>query len=221
VFGETRWLSYRAYLVAGLDALGFTAREGIREGRQEGSDSLARDLALVGRADLIAVPGLAAGIGAYYGNSGQGQIPAEARVTIWDLHAQWQVRGLDARGVWTRVTIADTQVIDRALAIAPGSDASVGEHPQGWYLQGAWDLLSLRKASRQSLSPFLRFEKLDTQGGVPAGYVEDPALQQKIWTFGLTWKPIPQIAVKADYQDVENAAGTGVDEFDVGLGWIF
>jgi hypothetical protein len=38
---------------------------------------------------------------------------------------------------------------------------------------------------------------------------------------GLTWKPIPQVVLKADYQDVDNGAGTGVDAFQLGLGWIF
>jgi hypothetical protein len=221
VFGETHWISYRAYLVAGLDALGFSAAEGIREGRQEGSNSLANDFALTARVDLTGVPGLQAGVSGFSGSSSQGQLPAGARVSLWDLHAQFQWRGLEGRGLLARGTIADTLQIDQALGILPGSDASVGERLKGWYLQAAWDILSLGEARHQSLSPFLRFEALDTQDGVPTGYVEDLSLQQRIWTLGLCWKPIPQVSIKADYQDVDNAAGTGVDGFNVGLGWIF
>jgi len=221
VFGESKWLAYRAYVVAGLDALGFTAEEGIREGRQSGSNSLANNFALTGRLDLIGVQGLLAGISGYTGDSGQGQIPASARVTLYDVHAQYQWRGFEGRGLWTRGTIGDAAAIDQALGILPGSDESVGEGLKGWYLQAEWDILSLRKMRRQSLAPFFRYEALDTQDGVPSGFVENPAFQQRIRTVGLTWKPIPQVVLKADYQDVDNGAGTGVDALQLGLGWIF
>jgi len=221
VFGETKWLAYRAYVVAGLDALGFSAEEGIREGRQNGSNSLANNFALTGRLDMTGVQGLVAGVSAFSGDSGQGQIPADARVTLYDVHAQYQWRGFEGRGLWTRGSIADTAAIDQALAILPGSDESVGEHLKGWYLQAEWDILSLRKMRRQSLAPFVRYEALDTQDGVPAGFVENPVFQQRLRTIGLTWKPIPQVVFKADYQDVDNGAGTGVDAFHLGLGWIF
>lgn len=221
VFGETKWLAYRAYVVAGLDALGFSAEEGIREGRQNGSNSLANNFALTGRLDMTGVQGLVAGVSAFSGDSGQGQIPADARVTLYDVHAQYQWRGFEGRGLWTRGSIADTAAIDQALGILPGSDESVGEHLKGWYLQAEWDILSLRKMRRQSLAPFVRYEALDTQDGVPAGFVENPVFQQRLRTIGLTWKPIPQVVFKADYQDVDNGAGTGVDAFHLGLGWIF
>jgi hypothetical protein len=221
VFGETKWIAYRAYLVAGLDALGFTAEEGLREGRQGGSNSLAEDFALTGRLDMIGVPGLVAGVGAFSGNSGQGQIPAGARVDLIDIHAQFQWRGLEARGLWTQASLEDVAVINQALGIAAGSDESVGEHLKGWYLQAAFDLLSLGAGSSQMLAPFVRYEALDTQDGVPDSFVQNPAFQQRVRSIGLTWKPIPQVALKADYQDVDNGAGTGVDEYHLGLGWIF
>ncbi|MCI0408002.1 MAG: hypothetical protein L0191_05455, partial [Acidobacteria bacterium] len=221
IFGETQWLAYRVYLVAGLDALGFSAQQGIRGGRQSGSNSLANNFALTGRLDLTGVQGLLAGVSAYSGDSGQGQIPADARVTLYDVHAQYQWRGFEGRGLWTRGSIEDTAQIDQALGIPPGSDESVGEHLKGWYLQAEWDILSLRKMSRQVLAPFFRYEALDTQDGVPAGFLENPAFQQRIRTLGLTWKPIPQVVLKADYQDIDNGAGTGVDALHLGLGWIF
>lgn len=221
VFGETRWLSYRAYVVAGLDALGFSAKDGIRGGRQEGSQSLANDFAFTGRLDVTGLPGLIAGVSAFSGDAGQGRIPAHARVTLFDVHSLIQWRGLEGRGLWSHGSIGNTAQIDEALGILPGSSASVGGKIRGWYLQGAWDLFSLRENARQSFAPFLRYEALDTQDSVPSGFQEDPEFQQRIRTVGLTWKPIPQVAIKADYQDVDNAARAGVDEFHVGLGWIF
>ena len=67
----------------------------------------------------------------------------------------------------------------------------------------------------------MRYERLDTQDRVPAAFREDPALDRTLVTVGLSWKPIPQVVVKADFQDEDNRAGTGVDRFNVGLGWLF
>ena len=56
--GET--LSYRVYLVDGLNAQGFDS-SGIREGRQGSSEALAQDLAIVGRLEWEPLPGLSLG----------------------------------------------------------------------------------------------------------------------------------------------------------------
>jgi hypothetical protein len=56
---------------------------------------------------------------------------------------------------------------------------------------------------------------------VPAGFRRDPANDLDVLTLGLAWKPIEQLVVKADWQAVDNRAGTGVDQFNLGLGYVF
>ncbi|HMC82351.1 MAG TPA: hypothetical protein VKL61_03885, partial [Candidatus Polarisedimenticolia bacterium] len=236
VFGDLGKFSYRLYVLAGLDAAGFSSDRGIREGRQEGSQSKAEDLALAGRLDLVAVPGLLAGASFYSGDSGQGQVPKDARVTLWDAHAQYQWRGLDLRGLLVSGSIDDVQAIDALHQIPAASDPtfcakpggpdsvcfdSVGEEFGGWYVQAAWDVLSMRQGGTASLSPFARYEEFDPQERVPEGFLKDPAQDRHLLTAGLVWKPIPQVAVKADFQNSGNRGGTGVDQFNVGLGWLF
>jgi uncharacterized small protein (DUF1192 family) len=221
VVGEAGKFTYRAYLLAGLDATGFSAEEGLREGRQGGSQSEAKDLALAARMDLTGVPSLLAGISAYSGKSGQGKVPGGARVEIMDVHLQYQWRGIELRGLWAGVAIDNAASINEVQGIPPGSADSIGERLRGWYGQAAWDLMSFREGAATSLTPFLRFESLDTQDEVPAGYARNPANAERRVTFGVSWKPIPQVVLKADYQDVRNGAGSGVDQFNLGLGWIF
>ncbi len=48
-------LTYRGYVVNGLNAAGYSADEGIREGSQEGSEALAKNWAFTGRAGLHGV----------------------------------------------------------------------------------------------------------------------------------------------------------------------
>lgn len=226
VFGEAGSLAYRAYLVTGLNAAGFTGEEGIREGRQGGSNALAEDFAFAGRLDYVGRGGLLAGGSLVTGDSGQGEIGASARVTLYDLHVQYQWRGLELRGLWTRAEIDDSDAINAANGVPPctvdpvACADSVGEAMKGWYLQAGYDLFSLGEG-RGSLTPFVRYEALDTQDGVPSGFAENPAFARSLWTLGVAWKPIPQVVIKADFQDRKDDAQTGVDQFNVGLGWIF
>jgi hypothetical protein len=56
---------------------------------------------------------------------------------------------------------------------------------------------------------------------VPAGFVRDLSRDGTFRTFGVDLKPIPNVVVKADYQVITNAAGTGRNQFNVNLGYAF
>jgi hypothetical protein len=216
VYGDLGPVAYRAYIVAGLDASGFTAGEGIREGRQEGAESKAEDLALTARLDWSPAPGLLIGGSVFTGGAAQGD-PAfgDARLTLWDAHAQWNVRGLHLRGVYARSTLRDAQ----AVSLANGE--TIGAREKGWYAETAFNILSLTRRDDRELSPFVRYEALDTQAGVTQGLVRDPANDRTIRTYGATYRPIPNVAIKVDYQDFGNRAGTGVDQINFALGYLF
>lgn len=222
LFGEKGLFQYRVYAVAGLDAGGFSA-SGIREGRQGGSESKAADFGLTGRLDVSGLPGLLAGISFYTGNSGQGEEvrgqSLGARVSLFDLHAQYRGRGLYLRGLYGRGSVGDAALVNLANGLE--GDRSVGKDQFGWYVEAAYDLMSLSPGGEGAIAPYLRYEKLDTQQSVPAGYVDDPATERKIVTFGIDVKPIPRIVLKADYQRVRTGARTGVNQFNLALGYLF
>jgi hypothetical protein len=71
VHGEIgRGWRYRGFITSPLDAAEFTAEEGIREGRQKGSDTNIGRPALTGRLEYVGVPGLTAGASIWSGRSG-------------------------------------------------------------------------------------------------------------------------------------------------------
>ncbi|MFN7988522.1 MAG: ABC transporter C-terminal domain-containing protein [Thermoanaerobaculia bacterium] len=223
-WGDLGDLSYQAYLVNGLNASGYDAEEGIREGRQEGSEALAKNWAVTGRLDYHGVPGLVVGASIFSGGAGQGltapdgQTPT-ARTTVWDLHADYRVRGFELRGLYARTAISDAAAIDLANGLE--GDESVGSRQYGWYLQGGFDLFSLRPGSRMSLVPFLRYERWDTQDEVPAGYARNPEYDVKQLTLGIGFKPIENVVLKVDWQQQKNEARTGVDRWNISLGYLF
>jgi hypothetical protein len=222
IFGDLGPVSYRVYLVAGLNAAGFTA-EGIREGRQAGSQSLAEDLALTGRLDWTILPGLLVGASAFVGDSGQVlQTPTGdaigGKIELWDVHAEWTWRGLQLRGVATETRIADAEEINVANGLA--GDAGVGERIRGAYAEVGYDVLAPFELD-QELIPYVRYEQFNTQEGVPTGFTANPANDRRVLTYGVAYKPIPQVVVKVDFLDDRDEAGTGLDEFHVALGFLF
>jgi hypothetical protein len=62
---------------------------------------------------------------------------------------------------------------------------------------------------------------VNTQVEVPTGFEINPANERSITVIGAQWQPITNIALKADYQLHTNEADTGVNQFNVALGYIF
>jgi uncharacterized small protein (DUF1192 family) len=222
LFGEIGPVQWRAYAVAGLSSSGFTAA-GIRGGRQSGARSKAEDLAFTGRADFVGVAGLLVGGSFFTGGSGQGAIvdgkEIGGRVSLFDLHAQYEHRGLWLRGLWARSTIADAALVDQQNKLTGGQ--SVGSAQSGWYAEAAYDLMTLAPRGRWAVVPYVRYEWLDTQDEVPAGYAKDPARERTILTGGVEVKPIPQVVFKLDYQRMRNEARTGVSQWNAAVGYLF
>jgi hypothetical protein len=218
VFGDVGRISYRGHVMTGLDAAGFGASEGIREGRQAGGEALAEDLAFVGRADWHPFEGTMFGGSFYTGNSGQGR-GFGGRVTLGEVHADSKFRGVSLRALLARGTIGDAAAINAANELEGGE--SVGKSSGGWYLEGGYDIGPILGRASQSISPYARYEQLDTQRSVPAGFVRNPANDLKVFTVGVAWKTIAQTIIKADWQNVKNRAKTGDDQFNIALGYIF
>lgn len=251
LFGDKGPFSYRGYLLAGFDSEGFGSSSVLRSGRQSGSKSKAEDLAVALRVDWTGVPGLLIGGFFYAGDSAQGRkAPAsvtvdpntgeitsvdaveafDGGVTLWDVHAEYKGRGLDLRALYAAGTIDDAAAVNDANDL-DGAD-SVGEEFHGWYAQAGYDLLSIwRPRSGQSLTPFVRYEVINTQAEVPdeaplslglnMPFSANPANDQTIATFGVDYKPLFNVSVKLDYSNFNDDAGEGVDRASFAVGYLF
>lgn len=226
VYGEAGPVSYRVYLVAGLDAAGFTPDEGIREGRQEGADSKINDAALTARVDVTPVAGLRLGVAGFTGRTGQGDRgnlvrPAQprSRLTLWELHGEWNWRGLHVRGLYAKTLLTDAGAV--SLAIDPLGNTAIGERMTGWYGEVAYNVLARVKATDQELSLFCRHESLNTQARVAPGFTADPVNDLTVLTCGAHYRPIPNVVIKLDTQNFDNQKHTAVDQVNLALGYLF
>src|SRR5688572_23758064 len=222
ILGSAGMLTYRAYVTNGLNGAGFTSA-GLRGGRQRGIQARAANLAFSGRLDVTPIPGVFAGVGVYNGGSGQEQVVLDGEAidlgtTVAEVHGQAQIRGFDVRALFARATLDDAGPASLALRLPLASP--LAETMQGGYVQVGYDVLS-QFASGVAVTPYLRYEQVDTQHEIPAAFVRDLARDGEFTTLGVDLKPIPNVVIKTEYQWITNAAGTGRNQFNLNLGYSF
>lgn len=216
-FGDLGGLAYRAYLVGGLDGEEFDAG-GLRGGRQSGNRAAVDDFAGVLRLDWTGTPGLLLGGSTYYGNAGQdgvdgaGNPVPDLGTLILEAHADFR------RGPWVARALFATALIEEAGAFNASTGNNLGDRLQGYYFEVGCDVLTAVSAgTTQALTPFVRYEDIDTQASLPAGFTADRSQRDEILTFGVNYKPIDQIVLKVDF----DAARKSNDSFNILLGYVF
>ncbi len=221
LFGEVGSVRYRTYVVNGLRADKFSS-SGIRGGRQKGSKAISEDFAWVGRVDYVPAPGWTLGLSAYLGDSGQHLEDAQGSIgvstTIFEGHVEWRHGGFQLRGLYAQAELDDVGRLNDALGLSGSS--SVGETMSGYYVEVGYDVFSQRGGEAQ-LIPYVRFEDYNTQDEVPTGFSASASKDVEILTLGVAYKPIDELIFKFDFQDQDNGSGTGLDQFNLAVGYIF
>jgi thiamine biosynthesis lipoprotein ApbE len=225
-FGQSSsGISYRAYVVEGLDGSKFSDSSGVRGGRQKGSKAKVDHFGVVARGDYEHPVGLLVGGSVYSGGSAQGLVDTlgnefTARTTIVEVHGQFRRQGFQTRVLWAQSTIDEVEQLNQV--VYPAGDRTLGEKGVGWYIDVGYDVLYVAApASGLQLIPYVRYEALNTQADVPTGFTANPANDQTITTVGASFYPHEQVVIKGDYQVRRNEAKTGVNQFNLALGFMY
>lgn len=217
-------LSYRFYLVNSLRGANFSS-SGIRGGRQKGANARSEHMSWVLRLDWEPKPEWTIGASILSGKQGQAEPLAlgggrsqsvDADMTLVEAHAQWRKNGWQARvlGAWTR--LGDAGLLSQAQF--QKGNGPVAERMNGAYAEVSYDLLrKFDPGSTRALDLFFRYERFDTQDRVPLGFAADPSKDQVVRTWGLGFKPHPEVILKLDYRNFSR----GADELNLGFGWVF
>jgi len=218
-------LGYRAYLVTGLNAVGFTTLNGIRGGREGGEAASANELAGVARGEYSPASGLALGASIYYGGANQG-VPGLGSifVSILSLDARYRQAGFEFRGLAAGIGV------DGADSVSAVTGRTIGSSMNGWSLEGACNLLH-RKAvdggtgggsvGGKALYLFARYEDFDTNAEVPTGFTADPQADRQIFTTGVSYLPIDKVAFKTDFEFWEDGSDAKLTRFNLGVALQF
>jgi hypothetical protein len=228
IFGEiAEGLRYQLYGVTAFNANGFTARSALREGHQEAQLAYAGDFGGVARLDYEPFLGTVFGFSAYAATSGNTLRSAVGRVPVglFEADARTRWRGFTARAQAAVLFIGQAAALNRALEGGPAEQQAavpVSSQSRGAYLEVGYDVLRLlAPQERQTLTAFVRGEYVDTQADVPAGFDAKLEFRRYSAVAGLVYRPIPQIALKADYRRREFGAGPGFNEIATAITWLF
>jgi hypothetical protein len=227
-FGEIApGLSYQVYLTSGFNANGFTAESGIAEGHQEAQLAYASNFGAVGRLTYEPLLATIFGVSAYGGTSGNtlhdtvGNVP----LGLFEADARTRYRGFTARAEVAFLFIGDTGALNTAFTTGTPEQMeaiAVASQLRGGYVEAGYDVLRLlAPGTAQDVTLFFRYDYANTQAAVPAGFVANPAFVRYAETVGLVYRPIPEVAIKADYRRHEFGAGPSYNEFASALTWMF
>ena len=239
---------YEAMIVTGLNANGFDRNNWVRKGKQglfEGDNFTSP--AYVARLNYTGVPGLRLGGSIYYcpntgANSDKlitydeiGKIP----VTIYSLDAQYSDRYVTARANYLSGNIAHAdQVGAKNGKLSNKSGYSrltpVAKRAVSYNTEVGVNLRNIFGGGKSFpvIYPFVQYEYYNSQEKGEGMDVMDARCQVSKWNFGLNWRALPNLVVKADYTTRQigtsklfgKGAYNSENEFGIGvayIGWFF
>lgn len=223
-------IDWNVGVVTGFDIAKFDdASAPLRGSHQELQLAKARDLAYYATANYRGIPGLTVGGGVFTGKTTQGNADfkqngsgpdfsgIDGRLTLWDLHGRWQKHGWDVQALYARGRISEAGKINTAfVANDPGFTEFVPTAFYGYLGQVAYKVW---EKDNMTLSPFFRYERYNTQSNMPSGFAANPDNADRVMTAGISFKPDPQVVLKADYQKFQQ--NSAKDRINLGIGYMF
>ncbi len=226
-YGETDLFEYRFYLINGMKAEEgeYRSSSPLKKLAQSGAQATSDQLAFTGRVDFKLPYNLKLG-GATFISGVQNENGEKlGTVSILSPHLWWQYAGFDVRfvGAYTTVSGADRITAELSPGTCPlnPNDCNVfPEKMQGFYLQVAYNVLRFFD-SDQELFLFGKFEDIDAYKEVPAGYQKPAGENYRIYNIGLSYRPHPLVALKADYVRKDVDEGSDSDIYSMAITWMF
>lgn len=196
-------INYSVALVNGLNSGAFQHGIGLVDGRFEGRNATANNMAVTASLQYY-VGDFKAQVSGYYGgtiglskrkadslsiNSGIFAIP----VALGEADVQYAHNGLSVKVLGTIVSMPDASDINRVF------NNNTPQTEYGAYAEVGYDLLYQRnRQQKPQLIFFVRDEKLNLNASIPSNGFIDGTLDQNYIVSGFTFLPMRNIALKAD-----------------------
>ena len=217
-------LKYQAYIFNGFASVNGTkvlgGSNGLRNGRQKGAESTINSPVFSTKLDFYGIQGLRLGLSGYFGRTQptddvEDFDGADVGISMIGLDARYENNRFSARGQFINTNISDTEAYNNL------NGANLGSQLQGWYLEGAYNLLATN--NEQKLIAFVRYEDFDTHASVEGNLTKNLKYDREEVTFGLSYHIAPGAVVKADYQIKNNAvpSSDASNQLNIGIGIWF
>jgi len=213
-------LDYQLMAVTGLDGTKFDAENGVREGRQDFGKVSNNSFGVTGRVDVRPIQNLRTSLSLFTGNSAPSGSPS-AYTTIAAFDGRYRFSDFELAGEYVHVYQDRPEVLN----------TEISRNMSGYWVEGDWHAMPKAwkkgKLANADAVLFARYSELNTQDGGAA----DPSktsgrFDRNYTTLGVSFMPIPSVAIKADYQIYgdHSASGetpVGNDKFQVTVGFVF
>ena len=161
--------------MAPLNALEFSADEGIRNGRQKGSRSDVRNVAYTGRVEYVGVPGLTLGASAWSGKSSFLAPRLDVQVRVGEADVRYKRNRLELRGEFAQVSIDDAERLNLTVGQLTGVSPNIARDTARLLRRGRLSGVAARVRARSRGAS--RGRELRHQFRMPSGYIPAEAVR--------------------------------------------
>lgn len=233
-------LKYQAYLMNGFlsyDGNPKLSGSGLRSGRQKGAESIFSAPNFAGKVEYFGIRGLNVGASVYAGktqstlyngvnkNDRHAIATADSSVVglaMVGLDARYSFKGLQLKGQYYHAAISNTDQYNHFTANTNGVPNDLGNSMTGFYLEAGYNVFRNLPNVHSELTPFIRYEKWNTQNSVEQEFTLNQAYDKKAIITGLEWEMARGALLKADMQFVKAANQSEyVKTFNAGVGIMF
>ncbi|PJA95962.1 MAG: hypothetical protein CO129_08990 [Ignavibacteriales bacterium CG_4_9_14_3_um_filter_34_10] len=203
LYGNYSGFDYKFVAMEGLNGDKISTSSGIRDARQKGYKSNAKNLLYNFRVNYINLTGLL--IGTSYSINNAFSLTKKVKVNIAEIHSRYQNYGFYSSFELGKITY-DHKNLKSSF---------------GYYFELGYDVFRFVKAEGE-LIPFIRFSQFNTADKVSNLPDEERKYNNSQILLGAMYKPLPEIAVKFDYSLSKVELGNQKTKYlNLGIGYMF
>jgi len=234
-------LKYQVYVINGVksfdDEAYMNGKDGFRPGRQKGAKSIMSSPNFSSKIEYFGLRGLNIGVSTYLGKTQTSLYDGlnrndESMISMADssvvalsmigLDARYSIEGWQFRGQFYYTSVSNSDEYNEFTRSDAASLNDLGSAMSGYYVEAAYNILSLTNKSIKELYPFVRYEKMDMHHSVANNISKNDAYNKTSFTTGLSYKLEKSVVLKADMQFVKSAADADFSKIcNLGFGVMF
>lgn len=205
--------TYHLTVTNGLDASGFSSRNWIKFGYQEKFELVnAEAIAVMGRLDynFSDQKNNFVGVSGYLGNSApnrpKNDMNVPAYVSLVEAHINYDQEYLRFNSMLLFGNLQNSDIVSKANSSLSNNLGvkrnPVGKNALGFSAEVGYEMLHfVGTSTKQKIYPFARYDYYDTMFRTEGNVVDKPRWERNAITGGINWFIIPEVVVKAQYQD--------------------
>lgn len=197
---------------------------GIRGGRHQINKAVADDFSVFARVELTKLfPGLQVGFSVVNGDTTQNIIEEDGNMTLLEADIKYRWKWFDMNASIVNTDINDSAAMNTFCATAAGGcTGGIASNNFGYNVQAGIHLPQLLGwKTSYDIVPHFMFERVRTQDEMDGTAPDRSINKNEIYTFGVAYLPIPEVALKVDHTHTKLEDKTSTDQFNMAIAYMY